>query len=158
MGAKAPKKGNMNKDTIKDFIKNNNLSISSSYADSNPNMDNQDMNHYKVTIKRKFKLNGNHLDTRYGFKQMTIFYSQGFGIEGEPKLDSVLDCLLCDSLGVDGEIFEDFCDNFGYEIDSPLAKKSYNATIKNTNKPGIGIRVFNGILNIFNNLLFLNSR
>ena len=65
---------------------------------------------------------------------MTIFYSQGFGIEGEPKLDSVLDCLLCDSLGVDGEIFEDFCDNFGYEIDSPLAKKSYNATIKNTNK------------------------
>tara|TARA_R100001440_G_scaffold413_8_gene1185 strand:- start:1551 stop:2033 length:483 start_codon:yes stop_codon:yes gene_type:complete len=128
------KEGNMNQATIKDFIKNNNLSISSSHSDSNPNMDNQDMNHYKVTIKRKFKLDGNHLDTRYGFKQMTIFYSQGFGIEGEPKLDSVLDCLLCDSLGVDGEIFEDFCDNFGYEIDSPLAKKSYNATIKNTNK------------------------
>ena len=40
----------MNKATIKDFIKNNNLSISSSNADSNPNMDNQDMNHYKVTI------------------------------------------------------------------------------------------------------------
>ena len=69
---------------------------------------------------------------------MTIFYSQGFGIEGEPKLDSVLDCLLCDTLGVTDTInvasFEDFCDNFGYEIDSPLAKKSYNATIKNTNK------------------------
>jgi hypothetical protein len=129
------KEGTMNLQTIKQFINKNKLSITSDYADSNPNMANSDnMNHYKVTIKRKFKLNGNHLDTRYGFKQMTIFYSQGFGIEGEPKLDSVLDCLLCDSLGVDGEIFEDFCDNFGYEIDSPLAKKSYNATIKNTNK------------------------
>ena len=129
------KEGNMNLQTIEQFINKNKLSITSDYADSNPNMANSDnMNHYKVTIKRKFKLNGNHLDTRYGFKQMTIFYSQGFGIEGDPKLDSVLDCLLCDSLGVDGEIFEDFCDNFGYEIDSPLAKKSYNATIKNTNK------------------------
>jgi len=129
------KEGNMNLQTIKQFINKNGLTITSDYADSNPNMANSDnMNHYKVTIKRKFKLNGNHLDTRYGFKQMTIHYSQGLGIEGEPKLDSVLDCLLCDSLGVDGEIFEDFCDNFGYEIDSPLAKKSYNATIKNTNK------------------------
>ena len=63
------KEGNMNLQTIKQFINNNGLTITSDYADSNPNMiDTNMMNHYKVTIKRKFKLNGNHLDTRYGFR------------------------------------------------------------------------------------------
>ena len=128
------KEGNMNQATIKDFIKNNNLSISSSHADSNPNMDNQDMNHYKVTIKRKFKLNGNHLDTRYGFRQMTIPYSQGLAHTESPKLDSVLDCLLTDSIGVDGVIFEDFCSEFGYNEDSIKAKKVYEACKKNSKK------------------------
>ena len=128
------KEGNMNQATIKDFIKNNNLSISSSYADSNPNMDNQDMNHYKVTIKRKFKLNGNHLDTRYGFKQMTIPFSQGLAHTESPKLDTVLDCLLTDSIGVDGVIFEDFCSEFGYDEDSIKAKKVYEACKNNSKK------------------------
>ena len=46
--------------TIDDFIKENNISIVSEYSDSNPNMERQDMNHYKVTLKRKYKLQGNH--------------------------------------------------------------------------------------------------
>ena len=47
----------MNLQTIKQFININGLTITSDYADSNPNMANSDkMNHYKVTIKRKFKL------------------------------------------------------------------------------------------------------
>ena len=125
----------MNQATIKDFIKNNNLSISSRYADSNPNMANSNnMNHYKVTIKRKFKLNGNHLDTRYGFRQMTIPFSQGLYFTESPKLDSVLDCLLNDSIGVDGVIFEDFCSEFGYDEDSIKAKKVYEACKKNSKK------------------------
>ena len=128
------KEGNMNQATIKDFIKNNNLSISISHANSNPNMDNQDMNHYKVTIKRKFKLDGNHLDTRYGFRQMTIPFSQGLAHTESPKLDSVLDCLLTDSIGVDGVIFEDFCSEFGYDEDSIKAKKVYEACKKNSKK------------------------
>ena len=82
--------------TIKQFIKENNLTMNCEYADSNPNMDSVNKNaynHYKVTIKRKFKLNGNHLDTRYGFKQMTLYFSQGYGIQGEPTLEAVLDSL-----------------------------------------------------------------
>ena len=84
--------------TIKQFIKENNLTMKSEYADSNPNMkDSNNMNHSKVTIKKKFKLNGNHLDTRYGFKQMTLYYSQGYGIQGEPTLESDLNYLISDS-------------------------------------------------------------
>jgi hypothetical protein len=118
--------------TIKQFIKENNLTMKSEYADSNPNMPNRDMRHYKVTIKRKFKLNGNHLDTRYGFKQMTLYYSQGYGIQGEPTLESVLNCLISDSTC--GETFQEFCDNLGYDNDSRKAEKTFNTILKQTSK------------------------
>ena len=90
------------------------------------------MNHYKVTIKRKFKLNGNHLDTRFGFKQMTLYYSQGYGIQGEPTLEAVLDCLKSDSTC--GETFQEFCDNLGYDNDSRKAEKTFNTILKQTSK------------------------
>jgi hypothetical protein len=119
--------------TIKQFIKENNLTMKSEYADSNPNMpDSNNMNHSKVTIKRKFKLNGNHLDTRYGFKQMTLYYSQGYGIQGEPTLESVLNCLISDSTC--GETFQEFCDNLGYDNDSRKAEKTFNTILKQTSK------------------------
>ena len=107
--------------------------MKSEYADSNPNMkDSNNMNHSKVTIKRKFKLNGNHLDTRYGFKQMTLYYSQGYGIQGEPTLESVLNCLISDSTC--GETFQEFCDNLGYDNDSRKAEKTFNTILKQTSK------------------------
>ena len=119
--------------TIKQFIKENNLTMKSEYADSNPNMkDSNNMNHSKVTIKKKFKLNGNHLDTRYGFKQMTLYYSQGYGIQGEPTLESVLNCLISDSTC--GETFQEFCDNLGYDNDSRKAEKTFNTILKQTSK------------------------
>jgi hypothetical protein len=119
--------------TIKQFIKENNLTMKSEYADSNPNMPNSNnMNHYKVTIKRKFKLNGNHLDSRYGFRQMTLNFSQGYGIFGEPTLESVLNCLISDSNC--GETFQEFCDNFGYDNDSRKAEKTFNTILKQTSK------------------------
>ena len=119
--------------TIKQFIKENNLTMDCNYADSNPNMpDSNNMNHSKVTIKRKFKLNGNHLDTRYGFKQMTLYYSQGYGIQGEPTLESVLNCLIGDSTC--GETFQEFCENLGYDNDSRKAEKTFNTILKQTSK------------------------
>ncbi len=121
--------------TIKQFIKENNLTMNCKYAGNNPNIPNRDMRHYKVTIKRKFKLNGNHLDTRYGFRQMTLNFSQGYGIQGEPTLESVLGCLLSDSFSFsNGDTFKDFCENYGYDYDSRKAEKTYQATIKQTSK------------------------
>ena len=119
--------------TIKQFIKENGLTMSCEYADSNPNMkDSQNMNHYKVTIKRRFKVFGNYLDSRYGFKQMTLYFSQGYGVEGEPTLESVLSCLISDSYC--GRSFQDFCDNLGYDNDSRKAEKTFKATLKQTSK------------------------
>lgn len=122
-----------NKKTIDDFIKENKISIYCEYSDSNPNMERQDMNHYKVTLKRKYKLQGNHLDSRYGHKQMTLFFSQGYGIDGEPKASSVLDCIKSDyQVAIDG--FDDFCANCGYDNDSIKAKKTFDACVSQGKK------------------------
>lgn len=141
-------KKEIKKNTIKNFIKdqyifkNNKISIVNKYSDSNPNMNSVEssrMNHYKVTLKRKFRLNGNHLDTRYGYKQMTLFFSQGYGINGEPTLDSVLDCLKSDYLCArDG--FEEFCANCGYSNDSIKSLKTY----KNIQRQSKKLKTFLG--------------
>jgi len=122
--------------TIDDFIKENNISIVSEYSDSNPSMselESSRMNHYKVTLKRKYKLKGNHLDSRYGYKRITLFFSQGVGIDGEPKVDDVLDCLKSDYLASLSD-FNNFCDEFGYSNDSIRSKKTYDACVKNGKK------------------------
>ena len=122
--------------TIDDFIKENNISIVSEYSDSNPSMselESSRMNHYKVTLKRKYKLKGNHLDSRYGYKRITLFFSQGIGIDGEPKVDDVLDCLKSDYLASLSD-FNNFCDEFGYSNDSIRSKKTYDACVKNGKK------------------------
>ena len=124
-----------NKKTIKQFIKENGLTMSCEYADSNPNMDavnKNAYNHFKVTIKRRYRIYGNYLDSRYGFKQMTLLFSQGLGIQEEPTLESVLNCLISDSYC--GVTFQEFCDNLGYNNDSRKAEKTFKATLKQTSK------------------------
>ena len=117
-----------NKKTIDDFIKENKIFIHCEYSDSNPNMERQNMNHYKVTLKRKYKLQGNHLDSRYGHKQMTLFFSQGYGIDGDPKASNVLDCIKSDyQVAIDG--FGEFCANCGYDEDSRKAYRIYQACV-----------------------------
>lgn len=130
--------------TIKQFIKENNLTMNCEYADSNPNMINSNnMNHYKVTIKNTYFVENskNLYSTSSRFadikktRQMTLFYSQGLGIQGEPTLESVLGCLLSDSFSFsNGDTFKDFCENYGYDYDSRKAEKTYQATIKQTSK------------------------
>jgi hypothetical protein len=126
------------KDTIKDFIykqyvkHNNKISIVSEYSDSNPNMESQNMNHYKVTLKRKYPIKEDYLGIQYAYKRMTLNFSQGYGISGEPTLEGVLECLRSDySCANDG--FDDFCGNCGYENDSIKALKTFK-TIKNQSK------------------------
>ena len=114
--------------TIEDFIKENKISIHCEYSDSNPSMERQDMNHYKVTLKRKYKLQGNHKDSRYGHKQMTLFFSQGYGIDGEPKTSNVLNCLKSDyQVSIDG--FGEFWANCDYDEDSRKAYRIYQACV-----------------------------
>ena len=125
-----------NKKTIDDFIKENKISIHCEYSNGNPTMNDLEssrMNHYKVTLKRKYKLKGNHLDSRYGFKRITLFYSQGSYFTNNPKVEDVLDCLKSDYLA-SLDSFNDFCDEFGYSNDSIRSKKTYEACVKNGKK------------------------
>ena len=109
---------------IKNFIEENKIKMTCEYADHNPNMDdkNWQANHYKITLKT----NG---------KQFTLYFSQGIGITGEPKIESVLDCLASDAAGYENASdFEDWANEYGYDTDSRKAEKTYNLIGKQADK------------------------
>ena len=121
---------------LKQFIKQNGLTMDCKQVEHNPIMAHaqskelyNSMTHYKVTIKRRFKVYGNYLDTRYGFKQMTLVYSQGSAFKEQPNLESVLECLYSDS---------NYEDNLDDSIKKNEERKKSNiifqATKKQTNK------------------------
>ena len=109
--------------TIKQFIKNNNI---------------------KMTVKKIDERKDIKWDN--GNQSIAINFSQGFGIKNNPELELVLDALRTDFIS-DGS-FQDFCDNFGYDQDSIEASKIYKACLKNTEKVK---KLFNGSLNNFLN-------
>lgn len=72
---------------------------------------NQKVNSYKATLK-------------YNSNKFTINFFQGLGINNEPTIESVMNCLLLDSNCTDFD-YDEFCGNFGYELNSE-SKKVYN--------------------------------
>lgn len=58
-----------------------------------------------------------------------------------PKIQDVMYCLVSDYFcAVDANSFEDFCANFGYDVDSIKALKTYKALQKNAIKiAGLGL-------------------
>ena len=151
---KVPEENTINNFIKNEYVKNNNkITIVNEYSDSNPTMNSLEssrMNHYKVTLKRKYQIEKNHLGTKYSYKTMTLFFSQGYGISGEPTLESVLDCLKSDYFcATDG--FEEFCSNCGYSEDSIRSLK----TFKNIQRQSKKLKTFLG--ESFNQLLNCDS-
>ena len=105
--------------TMKQFVNKNRIKATSEWADANPHMaDAQNMNHFKVTLKR-------------AGKQMTLYFSQGYGISGEPDAASVLNCLASDSSSVESaRSFEDWARDLGYDPDSRKAEKTFKVCEK----------------------------
>jgi hypothetical protein len=113
--------------TMNEFVTENRIRISSEWTDSNPNMiDSRNMNHYKVTLRR-------------GRKQMSLYFSMGYGLRGEPDAASVIDCLVSDSYAADVD-FEDWCSEFGYDVDSRKAEYTYKICVRQ----GIKLKRFLG--------------
>lgn len=73
-----------------------------------------DATHWRVNIKR-------------GNEVMTVNYSMGSAYAGEPQESDIFNSLLLDTSNVEGETFEDWAGNFGYDTDSRKAEKSFNA-------------------------------
>ena len=90
-------------------------------ADANPNQpDWTDANHYKVTVK-------------HDGRQMTLYFSQGYGIKHEPREEDILNCFISDNTDFyDG--FEDWAANMGFDEDSRKAERTYNACVRQTEK------------------------
>ena len=104
---------------VKQFCNKHKVKATAEWADANPNMaDSQNMNHFKVTLKA-------------AGRQMTLYFSQGYGISGEPTAAGVLNCLASDSASVENvRSFEDWASDLGYDPDSRKAEKIYKTIIK----------------------------
>jgi hypothetical protein len=109
--------------TLADFIAAHKISMSVDYADSNPNMaDGHNMNHFSCQL-------------RMGRKRLTVRFSQGYGIQGEPTITSVLDCLASDSAGFDNaQSFEDWASEYGYDTDSRTAERTFKTVERQADK------------------------
>ena len=101
--------------TMEQFIQANRITMTASWTDRNPNMqDSENMDHWKVALRRP-----GHT--------MTTYFSMGLGHKGkQPQAADVLDCLASDAIGTSDD-FEDFCSNFAYNTDSRKAEKIYKA-------------------------------
>jgi hypothetical protein len=91
-------------------------------ADSNPNMDDTDMDHWRCKLRRAGPPSA----------RMTIYFSMGFGLKGaEPTLAEVLDCLASDAAGVENaQGFEDWAGEYGYDSDSRKAERTFRVCEK----------------------------
>jgi len=103
--------------TLKSFISRNRIKAESVMVDSNPHMTgygSQNMNHYKVTLRRKGR-------------QLTIFFSMGSALCREPSAEDVLDCMASESSSIENaQGFEDWASELGYDTDSRQAERIYN--------------------------------
>ncbi len=111
----------MEKDTPAAIIRQAGIKITCDYADSNPNAPEwNDAAHYRCVLRR-------------GRRQMTLYFSQGYGISGEPTVAGVLECLLSDAAGVESaRCFEDWCADYGFDTDSRRAERTYRLTVRQT--------------------------
>ena len=110
--------------TIRQFINRNHISMTSLWADSNPNMDDMPdgSSHWKCKL-------------RHQNRQITTYYSMGPAYSHNPKVDDVLDCLSRDSNSIANETtFEEWCGDLGYDLDSRRAERGFKACEKQAQK------------------------
>ena len=129
--------------TLNQFIASHKITCTADYADSNPNMaDDWPANHYRCVLKM-------------GKRRMTVPFSMGLGLTAEPGADDVLDALASDAAGVENAgSFEDWCGEYGYEIDSRKAERIF----KVCQRQAIALKKFLGNHEDYQALLFDTER
>lgn len=72
---------------------------------------------------------------RYGRRSMTVPFSQGGAWDRHPTATDVLECLISDASSMwDGQDFENWCAEIGYDTDSREAERTYKAVERQTAK------------------------
>jgi len=103
--------------SIRQFVANNRIDISSVLVDCNPHMMTDKMPegsaHWRCTLRR-------------GRSRMTVYFSQGPAAVEEPRVASVLSCLADDASSVENaQSFEEWCRELGYDTDSRKAERTW---------------------------------
>ncbi|KKM83615.1 hypothetical protein LCGC14_1307650 [marine sediment metagenome] len=110
--------------TMSQFCRRAGISERTKEVESNPNMTDMPAGsrHFKVTLL-------------CAGRQMTLHFSMGPGNTEEPTVEDVLNCAAMDAAGYENaEGFEDWASEYGYDIDSREAEKTYCAVRKQTAK------------------------
>lgn len=106
--------------TTKQFVKKHGITAVSEYTDHNKLIEGNHYNHYRTTLHRQTA------DGRP--KRMTITFSKGIGLTGEPTATEVLECLIMDANTLKySPWFEDWAGDLGYDTDSRQAERTYKA-------------------------------
>ena len=109
--------------TIEQFIAAHRITSKATLVDRNPNMDDERMDHWRVTLK-------------WPPGRMTVYFSKGMGHHGvEPATSEVLDCIASDSASYENDTdFEEWASNFGYDTDSRTAKRTFEAVKRQSDR------------------------
>lgn len=109
--------------TLAQFVNRHEIGIRSEEVGQNPhNPEWMDATHYKVALTR-------------GRRRMTVYFSQGYGLAGEPTAASVLECLASDSSSADNAgSFEEWAADLGMDTDSRKAERTYRQCERQTAK------------------------
>jgi hypothetical protein len=74
------------------------------------------------------------VELTYQGRTMETPYYTGDAI-GEPTVREILECLLMDASGVkNARTFEDWCGDYGFDVDSRRAEATYRAAVEQTEK------------------------
>lgn len=114
----------MSSTAIAEVLENHGITCEITPADSNPHMREGGfpMHHWQVVISDR--------DDR----SMTVPFSTGEAI-GEPTGADVLECLISDAEGVrDGQSFEEWADELGFNPDSRADERVYRAVVTQTRR------------------------
>lgn len=114
--------------TLKDFAEKYNLQLELNKVPfrTDLDMDNPDDRNWNMVAShylfRIFASNAND-----GIKfDITGNFSQGPAIKRKPKIEDILNALVCDTLNIDMS-FEEWCSDYGYDTDSRKAYRIYES-------------------------------
>ena len=126
--------------TVKQFAIRHGITVNQDrleYGVTRPDRPMSDMPHnWRVRLRR-------------GRKSMTVYYSTGAGIERDPTVADILDCIRAEGAVMVNLGFEDWAEEYGYSQDSRTALATYNACVK---QAAAAIRVLGA--DLYRQLLF----
>lgn len=108
--------------------------IKEDWNDNSPEWAQGKARHYRVQL-------------RYQGRSMSLWYYQGLGITRDPRVEDIIESLVCDSLS-EYESLDDFIDELGLSITSVADFRNYERQYKQLNRQNKSFRRLIGNLEL----------